>query len=222
MLSDAGGRHQGQTILERKDLSLSSVTRKLSPAGMKPVEPAVVGAHLSNGSNGSSGATDHIKRVPQPKSLRERLRRQAAVIAGRLDPAAAATKAELDSLARELLADLKLPEAYVGWTMVMLATAFWQPKVASVQHDRRLLLLPGKLRIHAMAQLGRSLEKLKKGTGTSRPCQKQGDAERVLGASPLFQHAKCQFAPRVALLGCGRWPRNWDTECCGPKNRSRC
>ncbi len=182
MLGETGGRHceptalaegwsgfihpwlapraQGQGILERKDLSLSSVTRKLSPAGMKPVEPAIVGRALSNGSNGSSGATDHIKRVPQPKSLRERLRRQAAAVSGRLDPARAATKTELDSLARELLADLELPEAYVGWTMVMLATAFWQPKVVSVQHDRRLLLLPGNL---AHSCDGRAVSRVEKG-----------------------------------------------------------
>jgi len=128
-----------------KDLSLSSVTRKLSPAGINPVEPAVVGRTHANGSNGSNGTADHIKRVPQPKSLRERLRRQAAVVAGRLEPAAVAKKVELDSLARALLTDLNLPEAFVGWTMVMLASAFWQPKVVAVPHDRRLLLMPGNV-----------------------------------------------------------------------------
>jgi geranylgeranyl pyrophosphate synthase len=127
-----------------KDLTLSSATRKLSPLSMKPLEP-LPAAVVRSTTNGSSTATDHIKRVPQPKSLRERLRHQAAVVAERLDPSTLPKKAELDSLARALLTSLELPEAFVGWTMVMLASAFWQRKIISVPHDRRLLLLPGNL-----------------------------------------------------------------------------
>ena len=43
-------------------------------------------------------------------------------------------------------AGLKLPQAYLGWTMVTLASAFWHDQVAAVPYDRRLLLLPHCLR----------------------------------------------------------------------------
>jgi geranylgeranyl pyrophosphate synthase len=166
---------------------------------MKPVEPAVVGRAVSNGSNGSNGATDHIKRVPQPKSLRERLRRQAAVIAGRLDPAAVATKTELNSLARELLADLDLPDAYVGWTMVMLATAFWQPKVVTVPHDRRLLLLPGHLPHTCDGCLMPQVEK-----GDRHLATAQNDGQHQTGArsqSPFSTRAVAREMPNCPACG---------------------
>ena len=35
-----------------------------------------------------------------------------------------------------------LPEGFVGWTMVVLASAFWHDQVAAVPHSRRLFLLP--------------------------------------------------------------------------------
>lgn len=51
-------------------------------------------------------------------------------------------RAELERLARNVLAELDLPDAYVDWTMVVLGSAVWRPRVASVPFDRRLLLLP--------------------------------------------------------------------------------
>lgn len=116
----------------------------MSPAGLGRHEPSSAPAG-HRGRNGSSGTTDHIKRVPQPKSLRERLRDRAATVAERIEPSTPPGKKELDALARQLLADLELPEAFVGWTMVMLASAFWQRRIVSTPHGRRLLLLPGNL-----------------------------------------------------------------------------
>ncbi len=48
----------------------------------------------------------------------------------------------MESVARRTLADLEQPEGYLGWTMVVLASAFWQDQVAAVPPERRLFLLP--------------------------------------------------------------------------------
>ncbi len=48
----------------------------------------------------------------------------------------------MEALGRRVLEDLGLPEGYVGWTMVLLASAFWRDQVAAVPFSRRLLLLP--------------------------------------------------------------------------------
>lgn len=48
----------------------------------------------------------------------------------------------METIARATLDDLGLPEGYVGWTMVMLASAFWRDQVAAIPPSRRLLLLP--------------------------------------------------------------------------------
>ena len=52
----------------------------------------------------------------------------------------------MEARAGELLAGLNLPEQYLGWTMVALASAFWHDQVAAVPCNRRLLLLPDCLR----------------------------------------------------------------------------
>lgn len=86
--------------------------------------------------------TSHLKQVPETKELRERLRAECAQVARRLDKAQPLTKDEMESLARQLLEQLGLPEGYVGWTMVMLASEFWSDQVAAVPPSRRLFLLP--------------------------------------------------------------------------------
>jgi len=52
----------------------------------------------------------------------------------------------LEFRARRLLQAARMPESYLGWTMVALASALWQGRVTGVPHDRRLLLLPRCLR----------------------------------------------------------------------------
>jgi geranylgeranyl pyrophosphate synthase len=86
------------------------------------------------------------KDVPQPKALRERIALRAGAIAALMDPARAPARGELDAAAAALLAEWGLPAAYVGWTMVALASAFWRQQVAAVPCTRRLLLLPQCLR----------------------------------------------------------------------------
>ena len=48
----------------------------------------------------------------------------------------------MEAVARALLAEMGLAEGYVGWTMVVLASAFWRDQVAAVPPSRRLFLLP--------------------------------------------------------------------------------
>ncbi len=45
-----------------------------------------------------------------------------------------------------MLADLGLPEAYLGWTMVALSSAYWRDEVIGIAPQRRLLLLPHCMR----------------------------------------------------------------------------
>src|SRR5690349_17657107 len=48
----------------------------------------------------------------------------------------------MEAVARATLQELSLPEGYVGWTMVLLASEFWKDQVAAVPPSRRLFLLP--------------------------------------------------------------------------------
>ena len=48
----------------------------------------------------------------------------------------------METIARATLHDLDLEEGYVGWTMVLLASAFWRDQVAAIHPSRRLFLLP--------------------------------------------------------------------------------
>ncbi len=86
--------------------------------------------------------TSHLKDVPQSRELRETIRGRSVQIAARLDKTHPLGKEEMESVARRLLKDLNLPEGYVGWTMVMLASEFWRDQVAATPPERRLLLLP--------------------------------------------------------------------------------
>jgi geranylgeranyl pyrophosphate synthase len=67
-------------------------------------------------------------------------------VAARLDKSLPLTKDEMERIARATLGELGLPEGFVGWTMVVLASEFWRDQVAAVPPSRRLLLLPHCLR----------------------------------------------------------------------------
>lgn len=95
---------------------------------------------------GDGRETDHLKQVPDTKALRERIRRGAIELAGGLDKSRPLVRHEMELHARGLLARLQLPDAYLGWTMVAVASAFWHEQVAAVPYRRRLLLLPRCLR----------------------------------------------------------------------------
>jgi geranylgeranyl pyrophosphate synthase len=86
--------------------------------------------------------TSHLKIVPETKELREDLRLECVKVAARLDKSRPLTKDEMEIVVRRMLAEKGLPEGYVGWLMVVLATAFWQDQVAGIPPSRRLFLLP--------------------------------------------------------------------------------
>lgn len=86
--------------------------------------------------------TAHLKQVPQMKDQREALRARCADVAAGLDKSRPLTKDEMEQLARQILDEAGLPDSFVGWIMVVLASEFWRDQVAAVPHSRRLFLLP--------------------------------------------------------------------------------
>jgi geranylgeranyl diphosphate synthase, type II len=86
--------------------------------------------------------TSHLKIVPETRQLREQLKRRCDEVAARLDKSQPLTKDEMESVARRLLDEQGLSEGYVGWTMVMLSSAFYRDQVAATDPSRRLFLLP--------------------------------------------------------------------------------
>ncbi|MFZ5833226.1 MAG: polyprenyl synthetase family protein [Planctomycetota bacterium] len=84
--------------------------------------------------------------MPPSRALREQIRAAARAMLPQLDRSRPLVRHEMEQAARSLLAQLDLPAAYVGWTMVALASSFWEDQVAAVPPERRLLLLPHCLR----------------------------------------------------------------------------
>jgi geranylgeranyl pyrophosphate synthase len=75
-------------------------------------------------------------------SLRQEIRDRCAQTAARLDRSRPLSKDEMERVCRGILDEMRLPEGFVGWTMVMLASEFWRDAVAAVPPSRRLFLLP--------------------------------------------------------------------------------
>ena len=86
--------------------------------------------------------TAHLKLVPQTKEAREALRDKCRAVAETLDHETPPSKDELESISRELLSHAGLEEGYLGWTMVVLSSCFWEEQIQSIPHSRRLFLLP--------------------------------------------------------------------------------
>jgi len=91
---------------------------------------------------GGRRSTSHLKLVPPTRELRDDLRQRCHEAVARLDKSTPLTKDGLEAIARRTLEERQLPEGYVGWTMVALASAFWRDQVAAVPPARRLFLLP--------------------------------------------------------------------------------
>jgi len=92
-----------------------------------------------------NGFSASIKLVPRSRALREQIREQAEIAATQFDASRQFDKADLEGAASAVLAELGQPEAFLGWTMVMLASAVWREQVMAAEFDRRLLLLPGAI-----------------------------------------------------------------------------
>ena len=86
--------------------------------------------------------TSHLKQVPETLAQRERLKSRCDEVAGRLDKGRPLSKGDMEAVARQMLADEGLSEVYLGWSMVMLSSAFYRDQVAATDPSRRLFLLP--------------------------------------------------------------------------------
>nr|WP_231616090.1 polyprenyl synthetase family protein [Novipirellula artificiosorum] len=83
-----------------------------------------------------------MKDVPPTLELREALRDRCDQVAQRMDRSVPPTKDQIEQVAQRTLEEADLPEGYLGWTMVMLSSAFWRQSLSSVPPERRLFLLP--------------------------------------------------------------------------------
>ncbi len=86
--------------------------------------------------------TAHLKQVPDRLALREEIRDRCYQICEKLDKSRPLSKDEMEKITRGLLEDMNLPESYVGWTLVMMTSAFWRDQVSAIPPERRLFLLP--------------------------------------------------------------------------------
>lgn len=100
----------------------------------------------------SPRATAHLKVIPGDLAVRQQIRTAADAEVSAWDKSRALSRRELEGRARELLARLQLADGYVGFSMVALASAFWQDQVAAAPHQRRLLLLPHCMRDAAVCE----------------------------------------------------------------------
>jgi geranylgeranyl pyrophosphate synthase len=92
------------------------------------------------------GRAPNLKAIPEVRATRERIRDRCRQVADRMDKSCPLDTKQMERTARAILADLQLPEGFVGWTMVTLASSFWRDQVAAVPPQRRLCLLPHCLR----------------------------------------------------------------------------
>lgn len=87
-------------------------------------------------------STAHLKAVPDTLELREKVKAAAEEFAERLDRSRPFNKAELEKFGRQLLAEMGLPEKFLGFAMVLIGNFFWRRQFLATPFNRRLLLLP--------------------------------------------------------------------------------
>lgn len=80
--------------------------------------------------------------VPSTKEQREALRSKCQQVADTLNRDIPPSKDQLEAICRQLLTDEGLEEGFLGWTMVVLSSCFWEEQIKSIPHSRRLFLLP--------------------------------------------------------------------------------
>lgn len=120
----------------------------MASASAKPSSPSETATPLAlqQGNGSHCVTTALLKHVPETRALRDHIQQRCEEVAAQLDKSHPLTKEQLKRAARATLDALALPESYLGWTMVMLASAFWRDQVAAVPAARRLFLLPHCLR----------------------------------------------------------------------------
>lgn len=86
--------------------------------------------------------TSHLKDVPETLAQREGIKAAAEKLAMSLDKSQPFTKDQLEQHGRKLLADMHLPERFLGFAMVLIGNFFWKQQFLATPFERRLLLLP--------------------------------------------------------------------------------
>lgn len=87
-------------------------------------------------------STSHLKDVPDTLELREKIKAAAEKYADPLDKSRPFNKGELEAHGRELLAQMELPERFLGFAMVLIGNFFWKRQFLATPFERRMLLLP--------------------------------------------------------------------------------
>jgi geranylgeranyl diphosphate synthase type II len=87
-------------------------------------------------------STSHLKDVPETLAQREAIKAAAEKFAETLDKSQPFTKDQLEQYGRQVLADLGLPERFLGFTMVLIGNFFWKRQFLATPYEKRLLLLP--------------------------------------------------------------------------------
>lgn len=87
-------------------------------------------------------STSHLKLVPPSLQVRELIKAEAEKYVSHLDRSRPFTRDELEGFGRDLLQKLKLEEAYLGFTMVLIGNFYWKEQFVATPFERRMLLLP--------------------------------------------------------------------------------
>ena len=84
--------------------------------------------------------------VPTIPQERQRILAQVRQVVLEKGTAFTVNRASLESLAGSILQELNISGNYLAWTMVLLGSEFWKPRIHAVPPSRRTLLLPHCLR----------------------------------------------------------------------------
>jgi len=106
---------------------------------------------ITNGHNPTPARDEpvDVELVPAAPDTRRRIRAAAQHLVADLDRRRPPARDVLERVGRDLLASLRLDDAFLGFAMVAANSAFWRDQFAAVPFARRLLLLPHCLRNQA-------------------------------------------------------------------------
>ena len=134
--------HRTTVIIDCSQSPEDSILASASVTPSTSADGAAAAASRQRSRTRGGARRAHLKLVPEPRELRDKIRQRCDEVAARLDKSHPLSKDTMETIARATLDDLALAEGYVGWTMVMLASAFWRDQVAAIPPSRRLFLLP--------------------------------------------------------------------------------
>lgn len=133
-------RTQTSESEQRSEPSESAETAQEASAGGGVSQEQSVGSERPRKRRRKS--TSHLKVVPESLELREKIKSAAEQYMTSVDKNRPITKNEMETMGRELLTRMRLPEKYLGFTMVLLGNFFWKQQTLAIPFERRLLLLP--------------------------------------------------------------------------------